>query len=536
MSDSGSRARFAASLPLTRALGVLGICVAAGLGGCVVGPNFTPPASPAVGTYLPPESAPTPSDRGVARPAETGGEAQGIGSGDAQRIGSSDAQRIGSSDAQRIGSGDAQHIDIGRDIPGRWWEVFHNPRLEETLQEAIAASYGLAASRATLAEVRETVTEARAGYFPQIDVNAGAHRGASGSGGAANLFFVGPSVGYSIDAFGETRRRVEQQSALAERQGDELAAAYLALTGDSVTEAIAIAAARFEISTVEDLIGNDQKDLDLVRRSFAAGRVARTDVLTAEAELESDRTQLPPLHQQLAIARHALAVLLARAPGESPVPDFDIDDFTLPGELPVSLPSELVHRRPDILAAEAVLHADSAAIGVATAQMYPQITLSASIVQQALSIATLLQSASRIWSAGASAAAPVWHGGALTAQRRAAIDAYDADLALYRQTVLQAFGQVADSLTAIEHDGELVAASRRAVDIADASLKLQRSSYAAGKTSALQLIVAENTYSSARLGYVRALSQRLSDTAQLFIAAGGGWWNEESLTAASASR
>jgi NodT family efflux transporter outer membrane factor (OMF) lipoprotein len=192
----------------------------------------------------------------------------------------------------------------------------------------------------------------------------------------------------------------------------------------------------------------------------------------------------------------------------------------------VSLPSELVRQRPDILAAEALLHADSAAIGVATAQMYPSITLSSSLVQEALSLASLFQSAARSWDVEAAVDAPVFRGGALAAQRRAAIDAYNAGLAIYQETILQAFGQVADALSAIDHDAEMVSASQRAVAIADASLALQRSSYAAGKTNALQLIVAENTYSSARLGYVRAVGQRLADTAQLFIAVGGGWWDE----------
>ena len=226
------------------------------------------------------------------------------------------------------------------------------------------------------------------------------------------------------------------------------------------------------------------------------------------------------------MARHALAVLASQSPGRWAPPDFAIDEFALPNDVPVTLPSELVHQRPDILASEALLHSDSAAIGVATAQLYPSITLSASLSQEAATLANLLRSASRAWAAGAGLDAPLYAGGVLRAQQRAAIDAYDAQLATYRQTILLAFGQVADALSALEHDAELVSASRRSVDIAGASLELQRSSYAAGKTSALQLIVAENTYSSARLGYVRAIGQRLSDTAGLFIALGGGWWGE----------
>jgi NodT family efflux transporter outer membrane factor (OMF) lipoprotein len=465
-------------------------------GSCVVGPDFKRPAPPGVDGYLP--------------PAEAANGANPVNAAEA-----------------------AQRVALGEQVPAAWWELFHCARLDETLRQAIAASNSLAAARATLAEAREAIVEARAGLYPQLDLGAGARHTSGGVGGAGaggggggNLFSIGPNASYAIDAFGGTRRRVEQETALAENQRYQLAAAYLTLTGNSVTAAIAIASTRLQIATVEDLIRNDQKNLALVQRELDAGKVARSEVLTAAAQLESDRTQLPGLHQQLSVARHALAVLAGRAPAAWSPPDFDIAEFTLPDNLPLSLPSELVRRRPDILAAEAQLHADSAAIGVATAQLYPSITLSASLVQESAALARLLEAAARAWTVGGSLDAPLYRGGALKAARRAAVDAYDAQLATYRQTVLQAFGQVADALCALEHDAELVAASRRALDIAGASLALQRSSYAAGKTSALQLIVAENTYSDARLGNARATAQRLADTAQLFIAAGGSWWNE----------
>ena len=479
-------------------------------GSCVVGPDFKRPAPPGVDGYLPPVEAATGPPPRQAAP----NGANGVN---------------GANPASAASAGvTKQRVALGEQIPAAWWELFHCARLDETLRQAIAASNSLAAARATLAQAREAIVEARAGLYPQLDLGVGARHGsgAGAAGGGGNLFSIGPNASYSIDAFGGTRRRVEQETALAENQRHQLAAAYLALTGNSVTAAIAIASTRLQIATVEDLIKNDEKNLALVQREFDAGKVARSEVLTAAAQLESDRTQLPSLHQQLSVARHALAVLAGRAPAAWSPPDFDIAEFTLPDSLPLSLPSELVHRRPDILAAEAQLHADSAAIGVATAQLYPSITLSASLVQESSALARLLEAASRAWTVGGSLDAPLYRGGALGAARRAAVDAYDAQLATYRQTILQAFGQVADALCALEHDAELMAASRRALDIAGASLALQRSSYAAGKTSALQLIVAENTYSDARLGNARASAQRLADTAQLFIAAGGGWWND----------
>jgi len=455
--------------------------------GCLVGPNYSRPAPPTADGYLPPK----PDTAVPETPAES-----------------------------------EQRVALGAKIPAEWWALFRYPLLDDTVRRVIAANYSLAAARATLAGAQEAVVIARSAFYPQVDLQAGVRRGMVLGGPVGNLFTFSPTVSYNVDVFGGTRRRVEQQQALAEDQRYQLAAAYLILTGNAVTESITIASTRFQIATVEDVIKNDQKNLDLVQRAFDAGRVAKTDVLTAAAQLEADRTQLPALYQQLSASRHALAVLVGEPTGGWSPPEFDIDAFTLPNDLPVSLPSELVRQRPDILASEALLHASSAAIGVATAQMYPSITISTSLAQTASTLGSLFEAAARTWAAGAEVDAPIFHGGALAAQRRAAVDAYDAGVATYKETIVTAFGQVADSLTAVEHDGQMVAASRQAVDIAKASVTLQRSSYTAGRTSALQLIIAEDTYSNVLQGYTRALGQRLADTAQLFIAVGGGWWSE----------
>jgi NodT family efflux transporter outer membrane factor (OMF) lipoprotein len=423
----------------------------------------------------------------------------------------------------------SQRVALGEKIPAQWWALFHSPRLDETLRQVLAANETLIAARAALAQAQQAIAQARGALFPQLDLVATAR---ATTGPAPNAFSVGPAVSYSLDAFGGTRRRVEQQEALAEVQRYELAAAYLTLTGGSVVDAIAIASVRLQIATVEDLIANDEKNLDLVQREFAAGKVAKSDVLTASAQLASDRTQLPGLRQQLSMARHALAVLASRAPGRWTPPDFDMSELTLPAKPPISLPSDLVRQRPDILAAESLLHAQSAAIGVATADLYPSITLSVSFTRDATAVGDLFGSgASDTLGGGGTIDAPLFHGGSLVAQREAAVDAYRAQLATWRQVVFQAFGQVADALSALSHDADAVATSESAVDIAGTSLGLQRISLAAGKTSVLQLITAENTYSSARLALARAQGQQLTDTAQLFIAVGGGWWNGADLGA-----
>jgi NodT family efflux transporter outer membrane factor (OMF) lipoprotein len=329
-----------------------------------------------------------------------------------------------------------------------------------------------------------------------------------------------------VDVFGAVRRGVEQQTALAEFQHDELAAAWLSLSGNAVTESITIASLRAQIEATEGVVNDDEQNLGLVERKSEAGKAARTDVLTAETQLASDRAQLPPLHQQLAAAQHAVSVLAGQLPAEWSPPDFTLDRFQLPADLPLSLPSELVRQRPDILASEAQLHAASAAIGVATAQLYPSITLSGSLAREVLEAGSLFSGTGTAWMLAAEAAAPIFHGGTLQAQRRGAIDAYQASLASYEQTVLQAFQQVADTLRALAHDAELVGAQQQLLDTAREALALQRLSYDAGKTDLLKLVDAQRSYQQARLGLARAEGQRLQDTAQLFVALGGGWWQE----------
>ena len=299
------------------------------------------------------------------------------------------------------GSDPAQRFADGAAVAQQWWEAFQSPALAETLTLALAGSPTLASAQATLAQAEELVVAARAGYLPQIDASlAGSRehevsltggsstsgrRGTSvGSSLVTNMFSVGALMSYTPDLFGRNRRTVEQQAALAETQRYQLGAAYLTLTADAVSQALTIATTLAEIKATQDIIAADEHNLELVRVSFEAGLVARTDVLSAESQLADDRTLLPPLEQQLSVARHALSVIAGKTPAEWTPPDFELDALALPGLLPVSIPSELVHDRPDILAAEAQLHAASAAIGVATAQLYPSVTISPAWALQAV--------------------------------------------------------------------------------------------------------------------------------------------------------
>jgi NodT family efflux transporter outer membrane factor (OMF) lipoprotein len=417
----------------------------------------------------------------------------------------------------------SQRITSGADVPRAWWRTFRSPALDTVVELALSDSPTLQTAQATLAQANEVLRATQGGRYPQVAIDASAVRGNQGSGRAAgvvNSSSAGPVMSYELDAFGATARRIEQADALTHYQRAQVNASVLTLSSSVVLQVISLASALEQTRAVQDIIAADERNLELVRISATAGRSAGLDVLTAESQLASDRTLLPPLLQQASTARHALAVLVGKASSEWTAPDFDFVTLALPPDLPLSLPSELVHRRPDIQAAEALLHAANAAIGIATAQLYPSITLTASWTAASIG-GTLFSNASSIWEIAAGLVAPVFNGGALKAQRAAAVDAYAAQLGIYQQTVLLAFGQVADALQALSNGASLIDAQRRALDAAQATLDLTQQSYQAGQTSFLQIIEAQRLYQRARLGYVLANSQRYIDSVQLIVAMGG---------------
>jgi NodT family efflux transporter outer membrane factor (OMF) lipoprotein len=455
--------------------------------GCAVGPDFTRPAPPSVDRY---------------------DQAQATlpGAGDAQP---------------------KQNLMPGSAPAALWWRAFESGALDDTVALALQGSPTLDAAHATLAAANETLAATRGEFFPQVDLVGSASRGNSigvpraGAGSVQNLYDVGGALRYTLDVFGGTRRRVEQQAALVDYQRGLVGAAYLSLTGDVVTAAINAASATEELAAAQDIIAVDEHNLQLVQIAVTAGKSAGTDALAAEGQLASDRALLPPLRQQLDVARHALAVLVGRLPAEWAPPAFSFANLKLPTDLPLTLPSELVRARPDIVAAEAQLHAASAAVGVATAQLYPSLTLSGSWTTTAGGPSNLFSADSDIWSIAAGLAAPLFHGGTLRAERRAALDTFAAQLSLYRQTVLAAFGQVADALNALQHDAEAVEAQQAALEASRASLELTQQSYEAGQASFLQILVTQRIYLQARLGIARAESERYLDTALLYLVLGG---------------
>ncbi|KVD88314.1 hypothetical protein WI90_21200 [Burkholderia ubonensis] len=463
------------------------LCAISAFAGCAVGPDYVPPAPPPDTGFLPSPAAFPPAGRGDG----------------------------------------TQHAQTGAAVPERWWTAFASPQLDDTVAQAIAGSPTLDTARATLAQAQQAIIAVRGGLFPQADVAASGERARTGvgAGGSAhavgNLLTVGPTVSYDLDLFGRVRRQVEQQTALAESQRDALAAAYLALTGNTVTQALTAAGAREQMAAVDDIVAVDRRNVELVGIEREVGRASDSDVLAARSQLASDLALAPPLEQQLSAAEDALAILVGKTPARWQAPRFDFGTIALPLDVPVSLPSAWLKARPDIRTAQAQLHAASAAIGVATAQLYPDVTLSASWTQAASAMGPLFESANRLWSVAAALTAPVLHGGTLKAQQREAIDAFDAQLGTYRQTVLAAFGQVADTLRALQHDADALAAQREALDTAKASLDLEQESYRVGAASLIDVLQAQRLYAQARVGYAKAKGQRYVDTAQLYVAMGG---------------
>ncbi|MDB5405854.1 MAG: efflux transporter outer rane subunit, partial [Rhodospirillales bacterium] len=373
-------------------------------------------------------------------------------------------------------------------------------------------------------------TQAGGARWPQVGFNSNATRSGSNyassgfdqTGRTSNLYTAGLNANFALDLFGGIERQIEKQGAVADYQAQQLNAAYLTLTGTVVLQAVQIAAIRAQIKANQDIIAVDQKNYDSVNTLLAVHAATRIELASAESQLATDRTLLPPLHQQLSAARHALAVLVGQAPSDWTPPDFDLEDFSLPEALPVSLPSALVHQRPDILAAEAQVHSASAGIGIATAALYPNITLSAGLAQQALMAPDLISSVGTIWNVASNLTAPIFNGGSLMAQKRGSEDTYTAALLTYRQTVLQAFGQVADQLDALQHDAELIEYEERALAATQGSVALTRTSFSAGQARFIEVLDAERLYQRALLGHARAIAQRFADTGQLFVAMGGG--------------
>ncbi|MFP5240225.1 MAG: efflux transporter outer membrane subunit, partial [Acidobacteriota bacterium] len=425
----------------------------------------------------------------------------------------------------------------GSDIPAQWWTLFHSEALDQLIRRALADSPTLASAEAALRQARENLN-ATAGtvLYPSVDANlsasrqgiTGASTGVSGDVTTTyNLFNASVNVSYTLDLFGKGRRELEGLRAQIDYQKFLLQGAHLTLASNIVTAAVKEASLRGRIQAYEAIVAAQTRQLNMVTRQSLLGGAAQSDVLAQQAQLAQTRAILPPLESELAITRNQLALLSGQFPGNAALPEFRLEEFKLPSELPVSLPSALVRDRPDIRANEELMHAAMANVGVATANLYPQVTLSASAGSSALRVEDLFSPGTGIWSVGAGLLQPIFHGGELTAKRRAAIAAYEQALAQYRETVLKAFQEVADVLQALEADARTLRAQTEAEAVARDSLTLTEKQFEYGATNYLTLLNAQRQHNLALVALVQVQSNRFADTAALFQALGRVWWEEK---------
>jgi len=470
----------------------LGLGLTVGLAGCAVGPDFKTPSAPKVTGYT---AEPLPQQTGA----------------------------------------DAQTYGAAMDIPGQWWTLFHSSALDELIQQSLKSNPTLEAAQATLRQANENVAAQRGSLLPSVDASYqfSRNRDATGtlspalSSGAPvyNLHTAQVSVTYLFDLFGLNRRELESQQALADSQRYQLEAACLTLTSNVVTAAIQEASLRAQIAATTDILSSERESARILHHQFELGSIAQIDVMAQDAAVANLEATLPPLQKQLAGQRHQLTALAGRFPSDEPEEKFELSELTLPLAVPVSVPSALVRQRPDILSAQAQLHSASAQLGVATANLFPQITLSGTKGGTSTQFSQMFGAGNTFWTLGGNLSQTLFHGGTLMHQRRAAAAALDAAGAQYRAVVLTAFQNVADTLTALQLDADAVNANLKAEQVTADSLKATRHNVELGLASYLALLSAQQSYSQAVLNLAQARANRYSDTAALLQALGGGWWN-----------
>ena len=442
-----------------------------------------------------------------------------------------------------VAGGEEQRFVQSLDIPGQWWTLYRSEPLNALIEQALKNNPTLPAAEAVLRQAWENVYAAEGAFFPTAVASYSPSRNKTATG----VVFTSASSGkpwftlhtaqvvvtYAPDVFGGTRREVESLMASAEFQRFQLEAAYLTLTSNVVAAAVLEASLRGQISATEEIIKIETQALDILRKQLELGQVAGAEVAAVEATLAQAQATLPPLQKQLALQRDLVTALIGRLPSEEPAEKFELASLQLPQELPVSLPSKLVEQRPDIQSAEAQLHAASAQIGVAVAAQLPQFTLTGNAGTTANQIGQLFTTpGTAFWTVAGNVAQTIFDAGTLLHKKRAADAIFDQTAAMYRSTVITAFQNVADALHAVQSDAETLKAAVAAERAAFKSLEIARRQLQLGAISYLGLLTAENTYQTALVALVQARAARYADTAALFQALGGGWWNREDVALA----
>jgi NodT family efflux transporter outer membrane factor (OMF) lipoprotein len=464
---------------------------------CAVGPDFKKPAAPSVSDYT---AKPLPADL----------------------------------TATNVVGGEAQHFTKGSDISADWWTLFHSEALNKLIEESLANNHDLKAAQAALSVARENVLAQRGAYYPSATGNFSASRQRQ-SGQIApalnsnaflyNLFTPQVSVSYVPDVFGLNRRTVESLQAQEQEVRFQMLAAYTTLTSNVVVAAIQQGSLQMQIDATRELISANSNMLQILQYQFDKGYASGLDLAAQQSQLAQVAATLPPLLKQASQQQDLLAALAGRYPSQATDAKFELASLQLPQDLPESLPSQLVAQRPDVLQAEANLHDASARIGIARANRLPNFVLTANTGSSAAALDQLFTSGTGFWGLGAEVTAPLFQGGTLLHQERAAKAAYIEAAEQYRSTVLTAFQNVADTLTALEQDADALKAAAAAVDAAKVTLDLAQRQFQDGYASYLSLLNAQTAYQQSRINLVQAQANRYADTAALFQALGGGWWH-----------
>lgn len=484
---------------------LFGAVGASALAGCMVGPNFRPPPPPSVDHYLP---APLPAETMPGR------------------------------------ADPAQRFAVGAAVTSRWWTLFGSPRLDALEDEALKANPDLRSAEAALRQAREVYLAQRATLLPTAQLAANATRAKnsatiapplSSNAETYSLYNLQLNVSYVVDVFGGERRQTESVAAQAENQKFLTEAVYLTLTANVANAAVQLANLDTQMDDTRRIIDADARTLDITRAQRRLGEASTVDEAAAETALEQAEQLAPPLQKQIDQERDLLAALVGRSPSEAPADRFEVADFQLPPELPVSLPANLVRQRPDVRAAEANVHVASAQVGVAAAARLPSFVLTGSLGGASSDVASLFSNGNTLWSVTGAAAQTVFDAGALRHKQKAAEAALDQAKTQYRSAVLGALQNTADVLQAIIDDAETLKHAASAEAATARSLRLSQAQFEHGQVGALSVLANEAADRQASFALSQARAARYVDTIALYQALGGGWTDREAAVAKPAA-
>ncbi|MEA9603051.1 efflux transporter outer membrane subunit [Polynucleobacter sp. JS-JIR-II-c23] len=487
-------------MPRLSGLKLLPLIWALALSACAVGPDFKQPEAPKTSSY---------TETTLSKKLTT---------------------------APGVPGGSEQEFVEGADIEAQWWGLYKSPELDALIKRALEQNPNLGAADAALRAAQENVNAQIGGqYFPSIGVGANAIRqkqpaavyGMNSGSNIYSLYNTTVNVTYKLDVFGGARRAVEGARAQAEVAQFQLEGAYLSLTANVVTSAVKEAALRAQMQATEEILKAQTNLAEVTEKQLVIGTVSKVDVTSQRTLVSNSQVDLFNYERNLAFARNQLAVLVGEIPSNANIAKFDLANLHLPEKLPLSVPSSLVRQRPDVRAAEAQLKAQNAFVGVATANLLPQFNITGSIGAASLTSNGLFGPNSALWSLGGGILQPLFQGGQLLAQRRGAIANYELAAFQYQATVLNAFQEVANALRALETGAQALKAASDAERYAYETLDLVQQQYKLGTASYLAVLYYQNQYQQAKVKSVAAQATRFSDTAALFAALGGGWWNRE---------